>query len=148
MSDSKPDDVRRETGEDERADEQGAREETCGRRRFLRRVGLSGATAGLAHFMLLGGRREGAHAQYDPCGTLHDTCTPSNGDLDECQPGVADPYQQEVGDECPGATGDTDDCNGYPYTTILGDECIPQHSVADVCDFGDGIMTSDAAKSV
>jgi len=104
------------------------------RRDFIKRAGDIGITAGLAHFLLIGGSAK-AWASPDACPNYNnDVCQPSASNPDTCR---ADNY----GDECPNG-GNAEDVCPAPYTPAAGDVCSPAFSAWDWCEVSVG-STSD-----
>ena len=81
------------------------------RRDFIRKAGQVGLSAGLAHFLLVGGRPQKAFAVADECpdtAPSTDTCYPSQGNPDKCQRPKSDFQGESDQDTCDET--DPDDC--------------------------------------
>lgn len=133
------------------------------RRRFLGKLGLAGVSAGLAHFLVLGGGDK-AWATIADCTPTPDSCPrPSSWFSDRCSgaklPDTCHADGDDNGDACGSGTDDSADacyeanpgsgydtcaenvdnpdvCAGPPYNTGNGDEC--NGGYGDLCDSGAG----------
>jgi hypothetical protein len=116
-------------------------EEPLERRQFIQKAGKAGLSAGLAHFLLVGGQARDAFAQADNCQSPYtdssDGCTVGN-------PDVCDPSDYATGDECVGYSGDSDACGPNGST---GDKCNGTSGDTDTCNSTPGTMTMPPSES-
>lgn len=100
-------------------------EKDVARREFLRKAGQAGLSAGLASFLLIGGKLRTAAADFVPT-VSYDQCSPPywesnpSGNDDACQLLATNPPAFE-----------RDDC--LPPPNEAGDECVPPHD-EDKCE--------------
>lgn len=136
------------------------------RRDFIRKATQLGLSAGLSHFLLVGGKPQRVFAAADECPDSHasaDICEPTDSNPDKCQTptltsdwdsciendpdeclNVGNPPQYPTsGDQCPGCQGDADQC--FPDNSVpldMDDMCGTVETAPDECAVKAG-TTSD-----
>lgn len=101
------------------------------RRAFIGKMARAGGLAGLAHFLIVGGKLQKVLASADNCTTYpwqspQDACYPTRDNNPDVCVLQYNPPTAEVGDECAPSKGDTDQCHverSVNPAYELGDEC-------------------------